>query len=584
MTLKEQESIGVGSFVRPKSDRGIFKRNRVYRVAGVQLGGAKTIKMDVSFLMSGIEMPHHKQREFSMPQQSSDWRLAEYVEIEKEFIIQCESRGYTVGASYISPTSNTMYQIKAGDAVEVLPYNDMVSVCMSRATGRVYINETNQWAKITGQVEHPEAPQEVGLWSYCDGNDRVLGFKPFTNYKAKKKEGFEDMWQVERLGKWSQVLRVGDTNLGSVGHKNKWYITKDKDEAMKRQEQRKALAKPKGNKGLVDQIKERGNIFDPNKKIKMDDKEMAVLLAMMAGKDLHNRRESEAAMTKEEIIELVNDYLISKPVANLMGRTIKEALEALGIVPQSTEVVIKKPKGKPKNMGKQHFKFPLVLQAISARANVALVGEAGSGKTTVVRKCAEALDLKFYSKSVSLQTGVHEFFGYQDANGNYIRTLFRESYEHGGVFLLDEFDAGNPNVLAALNQATANDSCAFADGMIDKHEDFIVVMAGNTFGHGANSKYVGRNKIDAATLDRFAFIQFPYDEKFEMDLAMNKAWCRKVQDIRAKVRTKKINTIVSPRATFDGSKLLEIGMDESDVMELMIFKGLSQEERELINQ
>lgn len=226
----------------------------------------------------------------------------------------------------------------------------------------------------------------------------------------------------------------------------------------------------------------------------------------------------------------------------------------------------------------QHFKFPLVLKSIKAGVNVALVGPAGSGKTTVVSKCAEKLGLHFYSKSVSAQTGSHEFFGYQDANGVYIRTLFREAYEFGGVFLLDEFDAGNPNVLAALNQATANGSCSFADGMISKHEDFVVVMAGNTFGHGATSEYVGRNKIDAATLDRFAFIEFPYDEQFEMRLAENKEWCSEVQTIREVVGRKKIKTIVSPRATFDGAKLLKAGVSKEDVLSLMIYKGLTEQE------
>lgn len=230
----------------------------------------------------------------------------------------------------------------------------------------------------------------------------------------------------------------------------------------------------------------------------------------------------------------------------------------------------------------RHFMFGAMLMGISARVNMALIGPAGSGKTTMVHQAAEDLGLPFYSKSVSAQTGVHEFFGYQDANGNYVRTLFREAYEHGGVFLVDEFDAGNPNVLAALNQATANGACAFADGMINKHENFVAVMAGNTYGTGATAEYVGRNRIDAATLDRFAFFQIPYDEELELSLAKNKAWCELVQEIRGNADKKKVKVIISPRATFMGEALLAAGMDQEDVLKATIYKNLSEDEIKLI--
>lgn len=51
----------------------------------------------------------------------------------------------------------------------------------------------------------------------------------------------------------------------------------------------------------------------------------------------------------------------------------------------------------------------------------------------------------------------------------------------------------------------ANNVCAFPDKMVKKHKDFIVCASGNTYGTGADRKYVGRLEIDAATLDRFAF-------------------------------------------------------------------------------
>lgn len=283
------------------------------------------------------------------------------------------------------------------------------------------------------------------------------------------------------------------------------------------------------------------------------------------------------------IFDTVKQAVESKETAEGVKQMINNYLDTHGIVPNKTHIVVERKGGQKTDVGSQHEKFETILRCLQAGTNICLVGPAGSGKTTAVSNASKALGLPFYSKSVSSHTGVHEFFGYQDANGKYVRTLFREAYENGGVFLLDEFDAGNPNVLASMNQATANGHCAFADGMITKHEDFIVVMAGNTFGHGATTEYVGRNQIDAATLDRFVFINFGYDEKFELELSSNRDWCKEVQAFRRKVAEKKIRAIISPRATFDGEKLLAVGLPKSEVLEMVIFKGMTEDERALIS-
>lgn len=266
-----------------------------------------------------------------------------------------------------------------------------------------------------------------------------------------------------------------------------------------------------------------------------------------------------------------------------LEKTLLDKLKECGIVPQVKKIAVSMRKQKAVEMDNQHFKFEDVLKTISAGVNLALVGPAGSGKTSIVKNVATALNMEFFSKSVSAQTGTHEFFGYYDANGKYIPTLFRKCYEKGGVFLLDEFDAGNPNVLAALNQATANGECAFPDKMVAKNKNFIIVMAGNTFGTGANAEYVGRNKIDAATLDRFMFMEIPYDEQLEMIISEDKKWCEKVQKFRKNADEKKVKCVISPRATFHGEALIAQGMNEIDVVRGVIYKNLSEDEIKLIS-
>ena len=282
------------------------------------------------------------------------------------------------------------------------------------------------------------------------------------------------------------------------------------------------------------------------------------------------------------IFDSVTEAIESKGTKQSVHKIINSFLTENGIVPNQTHVIVTDKNQVKRNVGTQHKLFPKILKVIEAGVNLALVGEAGSGKTTAVANVADALGLPFYSKSVSAQTGVYEFFGYKDANGKTVRTLFQDAYENGGVFLLDEFDAGNPNVLASMNQAISNECVAFADGMIQKHKDFVIVMAGNTFGNGATMDYVGRQKIDKATLDRFCFMEFGYDEDFELQLATNIEWAKKVQKFRKLAQKKKVRAIISPRATFEGEKLLSVGLSESDVIDMLILKGLSQDERNLL--
>lgn len=244
-----------------------------------------------------------------------------------------------------------------------------------------------------------------------------------------------------------------------------------------------------------------------------------------------------------------------------------------------TIVVEKKETGDKKEVGKQHYQFEVLLMTVAARVNALLVGPAGSGKTSAAHSVAIALGIPFYSISVGMQTTKTEFFGYTDATGKYVRTLFREAFEKGGVFLLDEMDAGNANVITAINQALANGFCAFPDGMIQKHPDFVIVSSANTFGTGANREYVGRNQLDAATLDRFAVIEWNYDELLESELCANKEWLRFVRKCRSNADRHKIRTVISPRASILGTQLIAQGIKESAVKDMLIFKGLNSTEK-----
>ena len=283
------------------------------------------------------------------------------------------------------------------------------------------------------------------------------------------------------------------------------------------------------------------------------------------------------------INDTVERAVYSNYTDSMITKLIHEKLDEYGIKPKVKTITVDNvATGKKVDIGLAHEKFEDVLKAVSARLNVFLVGEAGSGKTTAGVKVAEALGLEFASMSVSGETSIIDFFGYKDANGNVNTTEFERFYTCGGVFLIDEFDAGNPNVLAVINQALANGSCMFAGGMKNRHDDFVCMASGNTVGHGATSEYIGRNRIDGATLDRFVQIEFNIDESLEMAICSNRDWCKMVQDIRANARAKEVRAIITPRATLYGEKLLAQGMDIETVLNYTVFKGLNEDEINLI--
>jgi len=232
------------------------------------------------------------------------------------------------------------------------------------------------------------------------------------------------------------------------------------------------------------------------------------------------------------------------------------------------------------NVGRQHPLFDDILDAVSIREPVMLVGPVGAGKTHTAEAIAKALKLPFFPQSVTCQTTESKLLGYFDANGNYVPSLFRLAFEHGGIYLLDEVDKGNANVLAVLNSAASNGYVAFPDKVILAHADFSFLASGNTWGLGRNSTFVGSLQLDGSTIDRFTQIEFAYDEALESDLCAQYAkpeWVQFVQKVRKVVDTLAIRHCVSPRASIKGCKYLALcNWSWEKVEARVLWKGLDK--------
>ena len=230
--------------------------------------------------------------------------------------------------------------------------------------------------------------------------------------------------------------------------------------------------------------------------------------------------------------------------------------------------------------GLRHCAFPAILAAVSFDS-VFLAGPAGAGKTTIAEQCAEALETPFFfTGAVGSE---YKLTGFVDAQGRTVRTAFREAFEHGGLFLFDEIDASDPAALLAFNAALSNGKFDFPDGSVNRHPQFRCIASANTWGGGASREYVGRNQLDAATLDRFSRIAMDYDPQLENLIAgalhqHGAAVAYYVQELRAAARRHSIRHVISPRATYRTCKALRAEIPLCDALNLSL-EGMDADSR-----
>lgn len=262
------------------------------------------------------------------------------------------------------------------------------------------------------------------------------------------------------------------------------------------------------------------------------------------------------------------------------------------ITPRRIEIAVRDTNTIREIEGLTHQKFEEVLDLLSIGQNVYLVGPAGTGKSTMGKMCADALGVNFYTMSCDSQMSSTALKGYRGVTGEYVSTEFREAYEHGGVFLLDEADQSHPSPLTWLNMAIENGHCAFPDKTVTRNPYFYVMVGANTFGTGATDEYVGANKQNKAFLDRFSFVEMMIDEALEEaamlaaipnNQALGREWLAKVREWRKNAIEHKVKILITPRAAIEGAKILATGKFTMErVAEMRVWKGIDQNSRDKV--
>lgn len=184
-----------------------------------------------------------------------------------------------------------------------------------------------------------------------------------------------------------------------------------------------------------------------------------------------------------------------------------------------------------------------------------LVGPAGTGKTTIAIQFARAIGAARHSViAMSEQAREETLRGYRNAMTNvYVPSAvvedLCESLTAPAVTTLEEIDGSNPNTLLLIN-TLENGFLSTPDADVPechRGADHVLIATANTYGHAGSNVYVGRNQLDAATLNRYACLFVDYDTRLEKAIVGDDEVCTLARAIRSKAESQGIRKVFSTR-------------------------------------
>lgn len=272
-----------------------------------------------------------------------------------------------------------------------------------------------------------------------------------------------------------------------------------------------------------------------------------------------------------------------------IGVSIKEFDQRLATMEASKKVTIVTP-GKKANIdvGIVHRSFKEVVDWLTIGLIPYVVGSAGGGKSEGMRLATKAIGLDpethFFPQIFGAQTTQSSIIGYRDANGNPVHSPACRACTIGGVWFADEVDAANAGVMTSANTILSQEYILFGCcGMVKRHANTRFAVAANTFGKGADHLYVGRNQLDAATLNRFVWINWDYDWELTRAFAGDRdGFTTHVEHLSECVAELKLRVVIGPRQALFGNKALEAGMEREYVEQRVIWAPIDLDDRRKI--
>lgn len=267
-------------------------------------------------------------------------------------------------------------------------------------------------------------------------------------------------------------------------------------------------------------------------------------------------------------------------------KTYQPAADSIdSVVPLTVKVSIETPTIKVSKDGIFHNQFDKLVKLVAMGQHTYLPGPPGTGKSHAAEQVASVLGWRFASISLGPTTPESRMWGGMDAHGKFFEPPFvqlaryaQDTPDSGAVFCLDELDNGHAGVIATLNSAMANGWFTAPNGdVITMGKNFTIVGAANTFGTGPTAEFAGRNKLDPATLDRFAYLPWDTDLGVEKALvhqylepAAAKAWLDVWRTCRKNAKDNGLKVFCTMRGCVNGARLIAAGLDAEDVLMMVL--------------
>ncbi len=298
---------------------------------------------------------------------------------------------------------------------------------------------------------------------------------------------------------------------------------------------------------------------------------------------------------EERLVKFADQF---QPKTDVSDETMDNARLATVIVKvevaKNNEIVLSKD-------GLFHNQFPKLVQMVKSGQHSYLPGPPGTGKSHAAEQVADMLGWHFGSISLGPQTPDSRLWGGMDAHGNFHDTMLtrlmihaEENPDSGSVFCLDELDNGNSGNIATLNSAMANGWTTLPNGRTVRFGgNMVFVGCANTYGTGPTSEFAGRNKLDAATLDRFVYLPWDTDKGVETALVRQYlhgentetavAWLDVWRTARKNVDTHGLKFFVTMRGCVNGAKMIANGVAIEDAFMLVLGNRLPKDQFVKIN-
>ena len=222
-----------------------------------------------------------------------------------------------------------------------------------------------------------------------------------------------------------------------------------------------------------------------------------------------------------------------------------------------------------------HHQFDEVMATLLGGCNIYLYGDAGCGKTQLAEDIAKALGINLYILNANDSIGI---YGFTDINGVFQHTSFtrfvNDRNPKVALLYISELDSYDQVAITQMNTAFANKICVINNETVRLSDKHYIICDGNTSGNGASFVYSTRKRMDAATIDRFAFISLDYDRNIEMFVSdNNQELCDFIDRFRQITKEADIQCLATYRAIINISKFEEMfGIEK--VLNMFLLKNL----------